>query len=216
MEKFIILLLSFVAFFTSCGKNDPYEIPRSINMGFLYDSLEYEQERWLDCGGNHDTTLMRIIILELGHTFSAKYNKESEVNVYDTVYTDPHRMYCTMFGFVPYKQLEFAGKEIEEVIRVEGVPDGVWLDTLHYGYKCDKRGEWFFPFEEFYDSEGVGPDSCQSVYRIQYLLNSPICIVQRSVWKNEKRFLMLRSLVSNGHNTVFLGYQGISGFHWPE
>ncbi len=217
--KFAVIISLLVVACFSCQMEDPYAIPKRMNMGYLFDSLEYEQERWLDCDGNHDTTptcIIRPPKTEIMYILSDPFDSTKIADGYDTIYYDPHRMYCTMFGFIPYKKLKYAGTEIEDVIQKEGNPNGIWIDTLHYGYRRDNRGEWIFPFEEFFDSEGAGLDSCQSVYRILFLLNHPTCLVQSSVWENDKRFLILRSLVYDGRNRVFWGYQGPSGFYWPE
>lgn len=181
MKNSSFLFLGTALFLCSCS--DPYKIPRNRNIGYLYDSLQYEQERWMDCG------------------------------VHDTTNIGAHSMYCSMLAFVPYCKLEYANKDIAEVIMQEGSPQQTWRDTLHYGFAEDKRGEWMFPFVEFYDSEGRGPDSCQAVYRIQNILNHPFCVVQTSVWEDSVRYLRLNSLVSESSNHVFWGLQAQSGFH---
>lgn len=182
----IIFSLGIAYLFCCCSDIDAYRIPRSQNMGYLYDSLLYKQEHWMDCG------------------------------IHDTINMGAHRIYCSMVAFVPYCNLKYANKEIEEVIIQEGNPQMIMRDTLHYGFIEDKNGEWFFPFEDFYDSEGNGPDSCQAVYRIQSILNHSSCIVQTSIWEDSVRYLRLSSLVSEGSNHVFWGLQAQSGFRWLE
>lgn len=185
MNKFTVILFLFVAILFSCSEEDPYAVPKRMNMGYLFDSLEYEQEKWLDCGGNHDTTGM-----------------------------GAHKYFCTMFGFVPYKKLEYAEKDLKDVIFREGKPDCFCLDTLHYGFCFNKRKGWIFPFDDF-DSE-CEEDTiipCQSLYRIQRLLNHPTCLMQISIWHNSSRYLRLYSLVSDSENKVFWGCQASVDYH---
>ena len=186
MKIGLILILEIAILFSSCSKTDSYSIPKGLNMGYLYDSLQYEQEQWMVCGTHYTTNL------------------------------GAHRMYCSLLEFIPYCNLNYADKELKEVILKEGTPQETWRDTLHYGYIKDNQGEWIFPFVEFYDSEGLGPDSCQAVYRIQNILNHPCCIVQTSIWEDSVRYLRLNSLVKENRNLVFWGLQAQSGFHWPE
>ena len=178
------ILLGVIALLCSC--TDTYKVPQSLNMGYLYDSLQYEQERWGDCGV-HDTTNM-----------------------------GDHRFFCSMMSYVPYCNIKYASMEIEEVIRLEGCPQKTWIDTLQYGFKQTQNGEWFFPFVDFYDQEEEKTIACQALSRIQNILNHPSCVVQTSIWEDGVRHLRLHSLVEGDSNQVFWGRQGERGIEWLE
>lgn len=89
----IIMLCMFSILSYSCKKEieDPFAIPKSMNLGYLFDSLEYEIERpWFTCDGNHDSI-----------------GRESW-----------HSCFCRLNGYIPYKELKFAGESMDILKKV--------------------------------------------------------------------------------------------------
>lgn len=189
------MLCMFSILSYSCKKEieDPYAIPKSMNLGYLYDSLEYEKERpWFTCDGNHDSI-----------------GRESW-----------HSCFCRLNGYIPYKELKFAGESMDSVYSKEGSPQHSYTFLAHYGYCSSELDslQWEFVVGDYVDNDGFTRKliHCQEVYRIQKLLNDSTCIIHHAMWRNKERYLDLWSLETDSNNLVFYGFQGPSFFLWPE
>lgn len=197
MKKLILCLFVILSF--SCKKEivDSYAIPKSMNLGYLFDSLEYEKEKSLfTCDGNHDSI----------------YN---DGNI--------HKGFCRLYGYIPYKESKYVGVSMDSVYSKEGSPKYSWTDLAHYGYIWSKEygyPHWEFVVVDFIDQDPFADEvklvECQEVYRIQKLLNDSTCIVHHAIWRNSERYLSLWSLKTDSSNQVFYGFQAPPYFGWPE